>query len=239
MTTDRNHHRDDGLDDTLHETLERRLGDGVDGVEPTAGTVLTALAAGFPEPSPAELGDLHARLARRAADEGLLDLAHRTADSPFGPLLLAATDRGLVRVAFDCEGHDAVLARLAELISPRILRSARRTDDAARQLDEYFAGRRRTFDLAVDLRLAHGFRRSVLEQLPGIAYGTTRSYAEIARAAGNPAAVRAVGSACSHNPVPLVVPCHRVVRSDGTIGQYLGGTDAKVALLALEARAAA
>ena len=166
-----------------------------------------------------------------------LDIVYRTVDSPIGLLLLAAGPEGLVRVAFDAEGHDAVLALLAERISPRILRSPGRLDDAARQLDEYFAGRRRRFEVPVDLRLAGGFRRTVLLHLQRIPYGSTESYATVARAAGNPGAVRAVGSACSHNPVPLVVPCHRVVRSDGTIGQYLGGSEAKRALLALEAAA--
>jgi methylated-DNA-[protein]-cysteine S-methyltransferase len=183
------------------------------------------------------IDELRVRLADRAADEGLLDVAVRTVDSPYGSLLLAATYEGLVRVAFDLEDHDRVLTHLATSVSPRILESARRTDAVARQLDEYFTGRRRAFDLALDLRLVHGFRRTVIAQLPDIAYGSTRTYAAVARAAGNPAAVRAVGSACSHNPIPLVVPCHRVVRSDGTIGQYLGGTETKAALLAMESAA--
>jgi len=123
---------------------------------------------------------------------------------------------------------------LADAISPRILRSGRRTDDAARQIEEYLTGRRRRFDVPVDLQLVHGFRRTVILHLDDIPYGTTESYGALARAAGSPSAVRAVGSACSHNPVPLVLPCHRVVRSDGSIGQYLGGTEAKAALLALE-----
>ena len=181
--------------------------------------------------------ELHDRLAEAADREGLLDLAYRTVDSPIGPLLLAATAEGLVRVGFEREGHDAVLARLAAQISPRILRSPRRLDGVARQLDEYFTGRRRRFEVPVDLRLAHGFRRTVLTHLQAIPYGVTESYAAVARAAGNPPAVRAVGSACAHNPVPLVVPCHRVVRSDGAIGQYLGGPEAKRALLAMEAAA--
>ena len=176
-----------------------------------------------------------ARLAAAAEDAGLLDVAYRTVDSPIGALLLAATPQGVVRIAFDGEGHDAVLAVLAERVSPRILRSPGRLDDAARQLDEYFAGRRRRFDVPVDLRLARGFRRAVLDHLCSIAYGATESYATVAAASGSPAAVRAVGSACATNPVPLVVPCHRVVRSDGTIGQYLGGTDVKQALLTMEA----
>ena len=165
---------------------------------------------------------------------GLLDVAYRTVDSPLGPLLLAATVDGVVRVAFAAEDHDEVLARLAADVSPRILRYPARLDDAARQLDEYFAGRRRGFDVPVDLRLAHGFRRDVLAHLREIPFGATESYATVARAAGSPKAVRAVGTACATNPIPLVVPCHRVVRSDGTIGQYRGGVEAKRTLLALE-----
>jgi methylated-DNA-[protein]-cysteine S-methyltransferase len=158
-------------------------------------------------------------------------------DSPFGALLLAATTHGLVRIAFALEGHDTVLARLAETISPRILQDPKRLDHASMQLDEYFAGRRHTFELPLDLRLSHGFRRNVLAHLRDIGYGQTASYAAVAAAAGSPAAVRAVGSACATNPLPIVVPCHRVVRSDGTIGQYLGGTETKRALLAMESAA--
>jgi methylated-DNA-[protein]-cysteine S-methyltransferase len=200
----------------------------------TQSPTITALMHAFPGPDAPEIDDLRAQLARRADDDGLLDLAYRTMDSPIGPLLLAATPVGLVRVAFEREGHEAVLAALADVISPRILHSGRRTDTAARELDEYFAGRRRAFDLPVDLQLVHGFRWTVISHLRQIAYGSTESYAEVASAAGSPAAVRAVGTACAHNPVPIVVPCHRVVRSDGTIGQYLGGVEAKAALLALE-----
>lgn len=177
---------------------------------------------------------LRARLAAEAERAGLLDVAYRTLDSPVGLLLLAATPAGVVRIAFDGEGHDAVLEMLVERLSPRILRAPGRLDQAARQLDEYFAGGRRAFDVSVDLRLATGFRRSVLDHLRVIAYGTTQSYATVAAAAGSPAAARAVGTACATNPVPLIVPCHRVVRSDGTIGQYGGGTEAKRMLLALE-----
>ena len=185
-----------------------------------------------------ELADfvgLRARLAADADRDGLLDLSYRTMDSPVGPLLLAATPAGLVRVAFERENHDAVLTELASAISPRILRSPRGVDDVARQLDEYFAGRRRIFDVPVDLQLSKGFRRTVLEHLREIPYGLTESYTVVARAAGNPGAVRAAGSACATNPIPLVVPCHRVVRRDGTFGQYRGGTEAKHALLTLEA----
>jgi methylated-DNA-[protein]-cysteine S-methyltransferase len=201
--------------------------------------VVADLQAAFPVPPvDPEADRLRAGLAARAEHEGLLDVAYRTVDTPIGPLLLAATDEGLVRVAFELEDHDAVLAQLAATVSPRILRSGRRTDDAARQLDEYFAGRRRRFDVPVDLRLVRGFRRAVITHLSDIAYGATESYAAVARATGNPAAVRAVGTACAHNPVPVVVPCHRVIRSDGTIGQYLGGTEVKAGLLAMEAAAA-
>jgi methylated-DNA-[protein]-cysteine S-methyltransferase len=181
---------------------------------------------------------LHARLERAAATGDVLDLAYRTLDTPVGSLLLVATGNGLVRVAFDLEGHDAVLERLAGQISPRILRAPARLDTVARELDEYFAGRRSAFDLPLDHRLSHGFRREVLAQLPHIRYGETASYAAIALAAGNPKAVRAVGSACATNPIPIVVPCHRVVRSDGSVGEYLGGTQAKRALLRLEGAAA-
>jgi methylated-DNA-[protein]-cysteine S-methyltransferase len=177
---------------------------------------------------------LHERLGYQAEREGLLDVAYRIIDSPFGSLLLAATPAGLVRVAFDREGHDAVLARLATVVSPRILQAPVRLDAAARQLGEYFAGRRRQFELPVDLQLAHGFRRSVLDHLRAIPYGATESYATVAMASGNPKAIRAAASACSHNPVPVVIPCHRVVRSDGTIGDYLGGRGAKRSLLAME-----
>jgi methylated-DNA-[protein]-cysteine S-methyltransferase len=183
----------------------------------------------------ATLDRLRGTLAERADRAGMLDVAYRVVDSPLGPLLLAATTDGLVRVAFDAEGHDAVLAALAEDVSPRVLRAVGRLDAAARQLDEYFGGRRRSFDVPVDLRLAHGFRRGVLEHLRSIPYGNTESYATVARAVGSPRAVRAAGSACATNPVPVVVPCHRVVRSDGSIGGYRGGSDGKRLLLALEA----
>ena len=129
-----------------------------------------------------------------------------------------------------------MLEQLATTISPRVLRTTARTDEAARQLDEYFAGRRKQFDLAVDLRLVGGFRRSVLDHLRDIAYGQTESYAQVARAAGNAGAVRAAGSACSHNPVPVVVPCHRVLAAGGAIGGFSapGSIVTKRELLALE-----
>lgn len=181
------------------------------------------------------LDRLHRRLERAADDDGVLDVAYRTIDSPVGPLLLAATTVGLVRVAFDIEGHDTVLTRLSQTVSPRILSAPARLDTVARQLEEYFAKRRTTFEVPVDLRLAAGFRRSVIEHLRDIGYGRRESYAAVAAAVGNPRAVRAVGSACAHNPLPVVIPCHRVVRSDGSPGQYIGGPHAKSTLLSLEA----
>jgi methylated-DNA-[protein]-cysteine S-methyltransferase len=181
---------------------------------------------------------LHTRLVAAATEAGILDIAYRTIDTAVGALLLAATDRGLVRVAFAREDHDLVLERLAKSISPRLLNAPARLDVAAREIEEYFAGERSVFDLPLDLQLAHGFRRTVLQYLPEIGYGKTASYAAIAAAAGNPHAVRAAASACATNPLPIVVPCHRVVRSDGTIGGYVGGAVAKQTLLSLEAVAA-
>jgi methylated-DNA-[protein]-cysteine S-methyltransferase len=183
----------------------------------------------------ARLAALRARLAAAADAEGVLDVAYRTLSTPVGELLLAATSRGLVRVALHAEDPGAVLAELARDVSPRVLRAPARLDRVARELDEYFAGRRREFDVDVDLRLARGFRRTVLEHLRAVGYGRTVSYSALAAASGNPRAVRATGSACAHNPVPVVVPCHRVLRSDGSLGGYTGGLDIKRALLALEA----
>jgi methylated-DNA-[protein]-cysteine S-methyltransferase len=183
----------------------------------------------------AALTRLHRRLALDAEAADVLDVAYRTVDTPVGTLLLAATTAGLVRVAYDVEGHDAVLAALADRISPRLLRAPARLDNAARQIDEYFTKRRTVFEVPVDLRLAEGFRRNVIEHLRDIGYGSRESYAAVAAAIGHPRAVRAVGTACAHNPLPVVIPCHRVVRSDGSTGQYVGGPLAKSTLLDLEA----
>lgn len=178
---------------------------------------------------------LHARLAAEAARDGILDVAYRVADTPVGSLLLAATEQGLIRVAYPGQGHEAALEQLAQAVSPRILAAPARLDAVARQLEEYFAGERRVFELPLDLRLSAGFRRLVLSHLPRIPYGHTESYAQVATAAGSPRAVRAAGTACATNPLPIVVPCHRVVRSDGSVGRYAGGAQAKRTLLALEA----
>lgn len=181
------------------------------------------------------LDRLRRRLAERAQDDGLLDVGWRRLDSPVGSLLLAATEAGLVRVAFAHEDEDDVLSELAREVSPRVLHAPARLDEVARELDEYFSRGRRRFDVQIDLRLAHGFRRTVVALLAEIGYGQTRTYAELAEAAGSPRAARAVGSACATNPLPLVLPCHRVLRSDGSLGGYSGGLDAKRLLLALEA----
>lgn len=186
---------------------------------------------------PADPGDLRLlreRLAAAAQADGILDVAYRTVDSPVGRLLLAATDAGLVRVAYPNEDHDAVLQALADRVSPRILSAPIRLEGAARELDEYFGGQRQSFDLPLDWRLSTGFRRTVLSHLPEIGYGRTASYAAVATLAGNPKAIRAAASACTTNPLPIVVPCHRVIYSDGRIGNYLGGRDAKRTLLTLE-----
>ena len=182
---------------------------------------------------------LRSELVRRAAAADLLDVAYRTIDTPVGELLLAATPDGLVRVAFAHEGHDAVLGDLSARVSPRILAAPTRLDDVARQLDQYFAGRLHRFDVPVDLRLRHGFRRRVLESLREVPYGRTVSYRTLAGEIGNPAATRAVGTACATNPLPVVIPCHRVVRADGALGGYLGGPAAKALLLDLEGRSVA
>jgi methylated-DNA-[protein]-cysteine S-methyltransferase len=195
------------------------------------------LFAALPEVDEQAQRRLHARLAAAADEAGILDVAYRTVDTPVGPLLLAATERGLVRVAYTREDHDRVLDQLATGISPRVLRAPARLEGAAREIEEYFAGRRSRFDLPLDFRLSHGFRRTVLSHLTEIGYGRTASYAAVAAAVGNPKAARAVGTACATNPLPVVVPCHRVLRGDGTIGQYVGGTEAKRALLTLEAAA--
>jgi methylated-DNA-[protein]-cysteine S-methyltransferase len=167
-----------------------------------------------------------------AAVAGLVDVAYRELDSPLGPLLLAATERGLVTIAYDPD--DATLARLARLVSPRVLRAPRRLDPASYELDEYFAGRRRDFTVPVDLQLAQGFGRRVLEATARIPFGRTASYADVAARAGSPRGSRAAGNALGANPIPIVVPCHRILRSGGALGGYTGGLDRKRRLLAIE-----
>jgi methylated-DNA-[protein]-cysteine S-methyltransferase len=192
--------------------------------------------------APADTAGLVERLAREAEREGLVDVLVRSVDSPIGPLLLAATGRGLLYVAFAAEDEPAVLEMLATRIGPRVLRApasgtgpaARALDCAATQIGQYLAGRRRGFDLPLDTRLATGFRGRVQEHLAEVEYGRTATYKEIAARLDRPGAVRAVGTACATNPLPLVWPCHRILRSDGGLGGYRGGIEAKRRLLAME-----
>lgn len=200
-----------------------------DSTDPVAATLRHTFAA-----DASHLGELRERLAVQADREGVLDVAVRTVDSPVGRLLVATTDAGVVRIAFEREGHDMVIDQLARTVGRRLLRSDTRTENMARQLGEYFDGNRHVFDVPVDLRLAAGFRHTVLEALRRVDYGTTETYTALARSAGNERAVRAAASACATNPVPVVVPCHRIVRRDGTLGGYRGGIEAKSTLLHLE-----
>jgi methylated-DNA-[protein]-cysteine S-methyltransferase len=175
------------------------------------------------------------RLTDRAAAEGLLDVTYATVDSPFGPLLIATTARGLVKVSFPTSyDTEETLEELAARISPRVLESPAQLDDVRRQLDRYFEGQLHEFDLRLDWRLTEGFRKRAQQAIARIPYGRTRSYTEIARSAGNERAVRAAGTACGANPIPIVVPCHRVLRSGGALGGYGGGLPMKEGLLQLE-----
>ena len=173
-------------------------------------------------------------LAEQAAAEGLLDVAYTTVDSPFGPLLVATTPRGLVKVGLPNYAPEETLEDLATRISPRVLEAPAQMDEVRRQLDLYFEGRLREFDLPLDWQLSKGFRRRALRAIDRIPYGETRSYTQIATSAGNERAVRAAGTACGSNPIPIVVPCHRVLRSGGALGGYGGGLPMKQALLEME-----
>ena len=181
-------------------------------------------------PSP---GTLRA-LAEQAEKEGLVDVAYAQVDSPLGPLTVAATKRGLVRLAYPERPLDDVLGRLAEAVSPRVLEAPARLDPIRRELEEYFEGRRRRFETPIDWALTAGFFRRVLQATARIGYGQVRTYAEVAGRAGNPRAVRAAGNGLGSNPIPVVVPCHRVVRTGGGLGGYTGGLERKKFLLGLE-----
>jgi methylated-DNA-[protein]-cysteine S-methyltransferase len=174
------------------------------------------------------------RLTRRIVDEGLADVSYAPVDSPFGPLLAATTKRGLVKLAFPEEDVDGVLERLARHVSPRIVAADAQLDPVRRELDEYFGGRRRGFALPVDWTLVGPFGRRVLGVTAEIPYGGVLSYAEVAAEAGSPRGSRAAGNALGSNPIPIVVPCHRVLRSGGALGGYGGGLDRKRYLLKLE-----
>ncbi|HEY3193489.1 MAG TPA: methylated-DNA--[protein]-cysteine S-methyltransferase [Solirubrobacterales bacterium] len=182
---------------------------------------------------------VHGVLARAERD-GLIDVAYAPVDSPFGRLLVARTDRGVVRLALPKhrgtqQSEDEVLEDLARYVSPRVLESPGRLDEERRELEEYFEGKRDHFEVPVDWTLTPpGFRNRALHAVARIPYGRTRTYAEIAKAAGNPRAFRAAGTACGRNAIPLIVPCHRVVQSGGGVGNYGGGPEMKRALLSLE-----
>jgi methylated-DNA-[protein]-cysteine S-methyltransferase len=176
-----------------------------------------------------------ARFAARAASEGLVDIAFEDHETPLGRMRISATDTGILRIILPAENAEAVLEDLARKVSARILGvSTPAITTTRRELDEYFDGRRRTFDVPLDWTLTKAFRREVLHATTLIPYGETSSYRKVATAAGRPKAVRAAGSAVANNPLPILVPCHRVLRTDGTIGQYLGGVAAKTQLLTLE-----
>ena len=195
-------------------------------------SALRQAVGSLPAEPPAAAGD---DLAERAAADGLLDVAYATVDSPLGPLIVAATPRGLVRVAYTEPGsRDEVLENLAARVSPRVLEAPARVDAPRRELDEYFAGRRTEFDLPIDWSVLRGFTLKVLRATADIDFGELRSYADVASAAGSPRAVRAAGNALGANPMPVVVPCHRVVRTGGALGGYTGGLERKEFLLRLE-----
>jgi methylated-DNA-[protein]-cysteine S-methyltransferase len=174
-------------------------------------------------------------VAERAADEGLLDVAYTSVDSPLGPLVVAATPMGLVRVSYsEFRGEDEVLEELARRVSPRVLEAPARLDPVRRELDEYFEGRREDFDVPIDWSYLAGFTREVLRATAAIPFGDVSTYAGVAAAAGSPRATRAAGNALGANPMPVIVPCHRVLRTGGQLGGYTGGLERKEFLLRLE-----
>ena len=181
-----------------------------------------------------DLVELQAALRHRAAEERLIDVAYATADSPLGPLIVMVTSRGLVRLSYSGERLDEQMAEVADRISPRIFAAGERTDEVRRQLDDYFAGRRPRFDVPIDWRLVRGFAASVLRATARIPFGSVSSYRSIAADAGSPNAYRAAGNALGSNPIPIVVPCHRVLHSGGGLGGYTGGLERKRFLLQLE-----
>jgi len=211
--------------DAIERALRGARGEHDAGEQPAEG----GLSAG--EPAAARAAR---RVSARAAAEGLADVSYATADSPFGTLLVAATRRGLVKLAFPEEDVDSVLERLALRISPRVVQATTPLDRVRRELDEYFAGRRRTFELKLDWTLTGPFARRVLAVTAEIPYGGVLSYAEVAADAGSPRGSRAAGNALGSNPIPIVVPCHRVLRSGGALGGYGGGLERKRWLLELE-----
>ena len=178
--------------------------------------------------------DVAERFATKAAEEGHVDVAYATIDSPIGRLLAAVTRTGLARLGFGQESHDTILEDLSRRISPRVVEAPGRVDDVRRQLDEYFSGSRQRFTLPLDWALMQGFARKVLQRTNEIPYGQVRTYRQVAELAGNERASRATGNALGSNPIPIVVPCHRVIRTGGGLGGYGGGLEIKQLLLDLE-----
>jgi methylated-DNA-[protein]-cysteine S-methyltransferase len=206
-----NHHHDDD-DEAMERTLRAALQSGHDALRPPS-------------------------IVDAAAAAGLLDVAYARLDSPVGTLMLASTPQGLARLAYVDEGQeDAVMQQIAARLSPRMLSAPRRLDEPRRELDEYFSGRRRAFDLTLDLRLLSDFTRRVLAATAEIPYGGVSTYKDVAAAAGSPRGSRAAGNALGSNPLPIVLPCHRVVHSSGGLGGYTGGVARKRVLLAIEGR---
>lgn len=197
-------------------------------------TELERRLANPPAPAAFDARQAAAVLALRAGHAGLLDVAYGTLDSPLGTLIVAVTPRGLVRIAYPGEGEEEVLAELADGVSPRVLRAPERTDEARRELDAYFGGTRHEFDLPIDWSLVHGFTRATLQATARVPFGSVATYGEVAASAGSPRAYRAAGNALHVNPIPIVVPCHRVVPASGGIGKYGGGEERKEYLLDLE-----
>jgi methylated-DNA-[protein]-cysteine S-methyltransferase len=175
-----------------------------------------------------------ARLTAAAAAAGVLDVAYTAVDSPVGPLLAAATPRGLIRLAYPDEGQSDVLEHIAAKVSPRIMEAPERLDEVRRELDEYFGAGRKKFEVRIDWRELAGFRRRILQATARIPFGKTITYSQVADKAGNARASRAAGNALGSNPIPIIVPCHRVVRTGGGLGGYTGGLDRKEFLLHLE-----
>jgi methylated-DNA-[protein]-cysteine S-methyltransferase len=194
----------------------------------------TELEQALERVGPVDASAAQERFLRRAIEEGLVDVAYAPVDSPVGELVVAVTPRGLVRLAYEDGRGDAVLSELAARVSPRVIEAPARLDDVRRQLDEYFGGRRQSFDLGIDWTLARGFTRRVLQSTAKVPFGELATYREVASGAGNAAAVRAAGNALGANPMPIVVPCHRVVRTGGAMGGYTGGVERKEYLLSLE-----
>jgi methylated-DNA-[protein]-cysteine S-methyltransferase len=197
-------------------------------------TELERQLASPPALTPFDARRAGAVLAQRAIAEGLVDVAYGWLDSPLGRLIVAVTPRGVVRISYEGEAEDRVLEELAAGVSPRVLRAPERTDEARRELEAYFGGQLKTFDLPIDWSLVHGFTLGVLKATAEVPYGHVATYGQMAATAGSPRAARAAGNALHINPIPIVVPCHRIVPASGGIGKYGGGEERKAFLLSLE-----